>query len=323
MVGRLSPRRLAAFTLVELLVVIAVIGVLIALLAPAIGAARAAARKITCASKIKQVALGVHLYVETHRGWLPHPTYVRKKFLGDLSPDEGCSWFNWMAELLPMMGYPSEFDAIDHAFPPLSVENSAIADTVIPIFECPATVGRPRRYTRNHSIPCGRPQGEMNAACFDYTGMGGAWDYTNPDDPSSFAASTSSDYRQPHISSITDGLSQTVLLAESPFCDRFTPEGVHEFEGRPWISGASASRLTADAAQARQVPFAVTSCGERQRRGAWIRSYHQGGAHVAVCDGSVRFISREMSGEEFLVWLTHDAGDRLDQVGYRTEEDRR
>ena len=47
-----------AFTLVELLVVIAIIGVLIGLLLPAVQAAREAARRASCVSNLKQLALG-------------------------------------------------------------------------------------------------------------------------------------------------------------------------------------------------------------------------------------------------------------------------
>lgn len=63
------------FTLIELLVVVAIIGMLVSLLVPALSKAREVARRSSCAGKLKQIGLAVHMYNDDNDGWML-PAYV-------------------------------------------------------------------------------------------------------------------------------------------------------------------------------------------------------------------------------------------------------
>jgi prepilin-type processing-associated H-X9-DG protein/prepilin-type N-terminal cleavage/methylation domain-containing protein len=68
-----SNAAIGGFTLIELLVVISIIALLIAILLPALGAARDAAKSIQCANHHKQLALANQMYIDENKGVFPQP----------------------------------------------------------------------------------------------------------------------------------------------------------------------------------------------------------------------------------------------------------
>ncbi len=69
-IGDRSTTRLG-FTLVELLVVVAIIALLIAMLLPALSKAKAVAVRVNCAAQLRGVGLAIRMYVEDNQQWMP------------------------------------------------------------------------------------------------------------------------------------------------------------------------------------------------------------------------------------------------------------
>lgn len=141
--AKLSGRSVhRAFTLVELLVVIAIIGALIALLLPAVQAAREATRRMQCTNNLKQIGLAQHNVHDSQGHLIPG---ADREFLdNNLSRDYAVAWGLMM---LPYIERVAMVDALDktsadgmltNAAGTLNMANSAIATTVIPTYLCPS-----------------------------------------------------------------------------------------------------------------------------------------------------------------------------------------
>ncbi len=129
------------FTLVELLVVIAVIGILIALLLPAVQAAREAARRTQCTNHLHQLGIALHNYEGAFKR-LP-PGYVSRPSAGSVDDETGdaAPGWGWGAYLLPYMEESTLSDQINYAEPLWSVDYAGLIRQSIPTLLCPSSSG--------------------------------------------------------------------------------------------------------------------------------------------------------------------------------------
>jgi prepilin-type N-terminal cleavage/methylation domain-containing protein len=129
------------FTLVELLIVIAMIGILVALLLPAVQAAREAARRTQCANNLKQIGIAYHNHHDA-RGFFPSGGWGWH-WVGDADRGTGADQpGSWAYSLLPFLeqeslhatasdGDPNVISTLQRA------ETARMTQVPLPVFICP------------------------------------------------------------------------------------------------------------------------------------------------------------------------------------------
>lgn len=124
---RVSPAR-QGFTFVELLVVLAVIGVLAALVLPATRSARPAAKRTQCRNNLKQIGLAMHNYHDAHGAFPPAYTV-------DMN---GKPLHSWRTLLLPYLDQQALYNRIDLNKPWDDPVNAEAFQTTLQMFNCPS-----------------------------------------------------------------------------------------------------------------------------------------------------------------------------------------
>ncbi len=319
-----APRRATrspcsrGFTLVELLVVVAIIALLIGLLVPAVSGAREAARRMQCANNIKQVALALQAYHSSHDR-LP-------KTMSNTKPD-GSGWGSggtdtWNAMIFPMLELQGLYDSLDLTRRLLDTPaNRAAADVVMPTLICPSDPysskpvfdNRCNNYmatwTRGHGqwyAPSMGPRPcRNNCPHCPTNATWGTSSSASPSNPCCIADSTKFGYVpgffsfQPVAISFddcSDGLSNTILL-----CETLPRETTHNgvFQKNPMTVSTMIPINTF--AMPSEFPPDVYGCtinaipALADNRVNGMKSRHPGGAMTALADGSVHFLSEMIS----------------------------
>lgn len=304
--GRLQHRR--AMTLVEILVVIAILVMLIALLLPAVQGVRAAARQTQCGNSLKQVGLALQSYVG-------QATYFPSGLVR--SPNNATSLFQgpgwgWGALILPQLEQEPLYNSLDPATRNLALDASLVAGAQVPlaVFRCPSSqaagAGFNQELNANQSGP--------SFALSNYKGVFGdlntQWD--DPGDPCPQPIGScvggedgifgpNSRVTPAHV---VDGLSNTAMLGETAYGVVGTTDasGLSIFyRGGTWAGVRDPSARSNVATY--QTLAGVTPAGVPNEEYALngtsadaFSSFHPGVVGFTLADGSVRFISTTVEG---------------------------
>ncbi len=161
LIVKLGPKRnkiCRGFTLVELLVVLAIIGIMVGLLLPAVQQAREAARRTSCVNHLKQIALACHNYQSLFRKFPPSATLD----LSVTSTGNNGSW-GVHGRILPQLEQGALYERVDLSLP---WDNQSVIDGIqVEPYYCPSDPGsglirvfddeRPSLYPTNYGFNFG------------------------------------------------------------------------------------------------------------------------------------------------------------------------
>ncbi len=304
----------AAFTLVELLVVIAIIGLLVALLLPAVQAAREAARCTQCKNNLRQMGIALHNYHDVHF-MLPKGGPGVASLTIPVTRARAC--LSWGAAILPGIEQTNLYSTINQNEPYLHADNLVPGQTVLKVYLCPTASGksplmRPNGDTPNNTTTYARSDyggnwGERGLRCFPSTNCQNNYGDTGQLAGTGRGVMLMATEPNVGFKDITDGLTNTIVLGEAP-------EGLHSL----WIGHKNVFDQSSPPSSQIGTPW--SSCGTTLRSkvgnfcdyGQEFHSWHAGGCHFLLGDGSTQFLMNSMDIKLFSAMLSRCGGEVLE-----------
>ncbi|HUY32975.1 MAG TPA: DUF1559 domain-containing protein [Pirellulales bacterium] len=274
-------------TLIELLVVISIIGMLMALLLPAVQMAREAGRRTQCQNNIKQTVLAVENFHGAFGRFPPG------RFGGQYGVGSNSTAWSWMAQVLPYLERRDIYEL--GRVRDFTLAKSSVTGMPLAILLCPtsAWLGDGPRYDAGNllGLPVGRTSykavsganwgddmtqtGNKHIATdWRNVGTNGSYDGLDDADGPMFR----SDYRtRQSLDRILDGASRTLLIGEDLA------------EANQYLSWPYANNAYGTCA----IPPNVHRYPTADWPNVWsFRSFHPGGLNFALADGSVRWVNQ-------------------------------
>lgn len=304
---RTSGRPKRGFTVVELLITIAIIGILIALLLPAIQQARETARATQCRNNLRQLGLALQSYASQHERFPAGADHAAPWLWGGLKPGRTGSF---LVQILPFVELQSIYDfcdpAVDTVVQAKMPDGRFVHAVQVPLFRCPSDTD-PGTYDGNPFYQAGpvsmkgKGPGLSNYGASMGSqwvgGRGNAFGTGNAghghDDTGAATSGIFSHTRfGAHLAKIPDGTSCTFALGEvRPKCSWHVADGWMHFNSL-WIStGFPLNHPTCPGETGFDKACVDNMWGCKWGAEQAFRSAHANGCHFVMADGGVHFLT--------------------------------